>query len=299
VDRSPPAFFKQGYSANARLAFFSLLAIALLFVDSRLNVLSTLRQGLGMVLYPVQILLLQPRDAAVVGSEYLNDITKLRNENNELKKLEILNAQALLNAEQLAAENAQLRALVGAREKTSVSSLAVEVLYENRDAFTRKLVLDKGQTSGIKLGMPVIDPKGVVGQITRLFPLTAEVTVITDRNAAIPVQFQRTNQRTVAFGGVDGNRIELRYLPLNTDVKEGDVVATSGLDGVFPPGLPVGKVIRLERGASNSFARVLLEPLAAVDSTKLMMVLLVDNDALPSKPPLEGPTDGKKNGKRG
>jgi rod shape-determining protein MreC len=298
VDRSPPAFFKQGYSANARLVFFSILAIALLFIDSRLSVLSTLRQGLGMVLYPVQILLLQPRDAAVVGSEYLNDITKLRNENSELKKLEILNAQALLNAEQLAAENAQLRALVGARDKTSVSSLAVEVLYENRDAFTRKLVLDKGQTSGIKLGMPVIDPKGVVGQITRIFPLTSEVTVVTDRNAAIPVQFQRTNQRTVAFGGVDGNRIELRYLPLNTDVKEGDIVATSGLDGVFPPGLPVGKVIRLERGGSNSFARVLLEPIAAVDSTKLMMVLLVDNDALPSKPPLEAPGDGKKKGKR-
>jgi rod shape-determining protein MreC len=124
------------------------------------------------------------------------------------------------------------------------------------------------------------------------------VTVITDRNAAIPVQFQRTGQRTLAFGGVDGNRIELRYLPLNTDVKEGDIIATSGLDGVFPAGIPVGKVLKLERGASNSFARVLLEPMASVESTKLMLVLLVDNDALPSKPPLESVFEGKKKGKR-
>jgi rod shape-determining protein MreC len=298
VDRNPPAFFNQGYSANARLLFFSLLAIGLLFIDSRLSVLSTLRQGLGTALYPVQLLLLQPRDAAVVGSDYLGSVAKLRQENTELKKIEILNSKNLLKAEQLSAENIQLRALIGAREQTSTASLAVEVLYESRDAFTRKLVLDKGQTAGIKLGMPVIDAKGVVGQVTRLFPLTSEVTVITDRNAAIPVQFQRTGQRTLAFGGVDGNRIELRYLPLNTDVKEGDIIATSGLDGVFPAGIPVGKVLKLERGGSNSFARVLLEPMASVESTKLMLVLLVDNDALPSKPPLESVFEGKKKGKR-
>jgi rod shape-determining protein MreC len=298
VDRSPPPFFKQGYSANARLLFFSILAITLLFVDSRYNVLTALRQGLGTVLYPVQVLLLQPRDAAELGTDYLTAVAKLRKENSELKAIEIENSKTLLQVEQLSAENAQLRSLIGARTQTTTKSIAAEVLYETRDAFTRKLVLDKGQGAGVKLGMPVIDAKGVIGQITRIFPLTSEITVITDRNAAIPVQLQRTGQRTLAFGGVEGSRIELRYLPANTDVKEGDIVVTSGLDGVFPSGLPVGKVVRFERLGANAFARVVLEPTAQVDKTKLMLIMLVDNDSLPTRPPLESVSEGKKKVKK-
>lgn len=298
MDRNPPAFFKQGYSANARLLFFSLLAVALLFADSRFNVLYALRQGLGTALYPVQLLLLQPRDVVVTSTDYLSEVTQLRQENSELKKLEIANAKKLLQGDRYAAENAQLRSLAGAREQAVVKSITAEVLYETRDVFTRKLVLDKGIGAGVKLGMPVIDSKGIVGQVTRVFPLSCEITVITDRNAAIPVQLERTGQRTLAFGGVESGRIELRYLPVNTDIKEGDIVVSSGLDGVFPPGLPVGKVVRLERNGSSSFARVLLDPVAGVDTNNLLLILLVDNDSLPTKPPLESPNEGKKRGKK-
>ena len=274
------------------------MAITLLVVDSRYGVLSALRQGIGTALYPVQVLLLYPRDAASGSSEYFTEINQLRSENAELRKAGIANAKAILQSEQLAAENSQLRAIAGARESLDVKSVVGQVLYETRDAFARRLVLDKGQSSGVKLGMPVVDTFGVIGQVTRLFPLTAEVTVLTDRNAAIPVQLQRTGQRTVAFGGVENGRIELRYLPANTDIKEGDVVVSSGLDGVFPPGMPVGKVIRLERGGPNAFARVLLDPIAAVDSARLLLILMVDNTNLPSAPPLELPGDGRKKVKK-
>ena len=298
MDRSPPPFFKQGYSANVRLAFFALVAITLLVTDSRYGVLSALRQGIGTALYPVQVLLLYPRDAASGGGEYFTEINQLRAENAELKRAGVVNAMSLLRSEQLATENSQLRALAGAREPLNVKSVVGEVLYETRDAFTRKLVLDKGQGAGVKLGMPVVDAKGVVGQVTRLFPLTAEITVVTDRNAAIPVQVQRTGQRTVAFGGVENGRLELRYLPANTDIKDGDVVVSSGLDGVFPAGMPVGKVMRLERSGPNAFARVLLNPIADVDSVKLLLVLMVDNANLPSAPPLEMPSDTRKKVKK-
>ncbi len=296
MDRSPPAFFRQAYSANAKLAFFSLLAITLLFVDSRYDVLSTLRKGVGTALFPVQWALLKPRNAAMASTEYVADVNRLRSENAELRAVELANAKTLLRVEQLAAENAQIRALMGAREQTVTKSIGAEVLYETRDAFTRKFVIDKGQNSQIKLGMPVIDAKGLLGQITRVFPLTAEITVVNDRNAAIPAQVQRTGQRTVAFGGAEGGQIELRYLPANADVKEGDVVATSGLDGVFPAGLPIGKVIKFDR--AGAFARALLEPIATVDNTRMLLVLLVDNDALPSRPPLEPASEGKKKVKK-
>lgn len=293
MDHSPPPFFKQGPSANARLLFFSLFAITLLVVDSRLEVLGRLRQGIATVLYPVQRTLLVPRDVIGMGAEYLAEVGRLRAENAELRRLEAANANALLQTEQLAAENQQLRQLLAMRERTAIRSAVAEVLYDARDAFSRKLVLDKGQQSGVIAGQPVIDASGVVGQVTRVYPLSSEVTLITDRRSTIPVEIRRTGERSVAFGGSPDGTIELRYLRTGADVREGDQLVTSGLDGLFPPGLPVGAVRSVETG-SSAFVRVLIEPAAHAERTRLLLILLAEPPAQALPPPEESDVEPRR-----
>ena len=286
MDRSPPSFFNQGPSAHARLAFFALLAIALLVVDARMGTLAALRQGIGTVLYPLQRTLLVPRDLLRLGADYFGEIDRLRTENAELKRLEIANARALLRAEHLAAENAQLRALLGARERIAIPSVMAEVLYDTRDPYTRRIVIDRGLQHGVLAGQPVIDARGIAGQVTRVLPLSAEVTLLTDRNATIPVEISRTGQRSIAFGGAAPGLLELRFLSADRDLQEGDAVVTSGLDGVYPRGLPVGTVLRVEQtGASTTLSRVLVRPVSELERNHALLVLQVDRSALPPPPP--------------
>lgn len=283
MERTPPPFFRQGPSANLRVAAFALLALALLAADARMNWLATLRQGVATLLYPLQRTLLVPRDALALAADYLGEIGRLRAENAELHRIEIANARALLRAEQLADENAQLRRLLGAREPLAVQSVVAEVLYDARDPFARRVVIDQGAQQGVAAGQPVIDAGGVYGQVTRAFPLSAEVTLATDRNLTVPVQVVRSSLRAVAYGSTVPGQLELRWLPGNADVREGDLLSTSGLDGVYPAGLPVGRVIAVDRG-SSSFARVHVRPAADIERSRMLLVLRVDGGALPSAP---------------
>lgn len=285
MDRSPPPFFKQGPSANVRLAFFSLLAIALLVVDARFDTVSRLRQGIATMLYPVQQLLLMPRDLVDSFADYTGGIDRMRSENAEMRRIEATNARALLQNEQLATENSQLRQLLGMRERTSLRSTVAEVLYDARDSFSRRLVIDRGAQHGVQAGQPVIDAYGVIGQVTRAHPLSSEVTLVTDGNSTIPVELRRTGERTIAWGGSAPGTLELRFLPANSDIRQGDRLVTSGLDGLFPAGLPVAIVSAIEPGSTSAFMRVRAEPAAQVERTKLLLVLLAGPAESAAPPP--------------
>lgn len=298
MDRSPPPFFKQGPSANVRLAFFSLLAIALLIVDARFDTLSRLRQGVATVLYPVQRVLLLPRDLIASLGDYTGEIERLRAEHAEMRQIEAANARTLLQAEQLAAENSQLRQLLGMRERTAIRSTVAEVLYDAPDPFSRRLVVDRGLQHGVKAGQPVIDAHGVIGQVTRAHPLSSEVTLVTDRNSTIPIEIRRTGIRTLAWGAATGGTIELRFLPAASDIRAGDELVTSGLDGLFPPGLPVARVTSVGSGSTSAFMRVVAEPAARVERTKLLLVLLVEPPA-DTPQAAEPPPDSRRRGRRG
>jgi rod shape-determining protein MreC len=298
MDRSPPPFFRQGISANARLLFFGLLSIGLLIADSRFDALGGLRQGIGNALYPVQRVLLVPRDTVAGVTGYFSELSSLRSENAELKRIEALNAKALLQVEQLASENKRLRDLAGARERATVKSVLAEVLYETRDPFTRKLVIDKGAKQQVLIGQPVIDAKGLIGQITRVFQFSSEMTLVTDRNMTVPVVLQRTGMRSVAFGGAAPGRMELRYLASSADLKEGDLLTTSGLDALYPPGLPVGRVERIERGGDDDFVKVLILPSAEIQNNHLLVVLQVDTSAIPPAPPVDTIDPARKRSRR-
>ena len=185
--------------------------------------------------------------------------------------------------EQLALENNHLRHLLELRERYPTTAIAAEVLYEAADPFMRKMILNKGATHGVQNSSPVMDDQGILGQVTRVHPLVSEITLVTDREHSIPVLNTRTGARGVAFGESGGAPLlELRYMATNADIEEGDVLTTSGVDGVYPPGIPVAKVVKIERRADSVFARILCESLARVQGARHVMVLEPVKFSLPS-----------------
>jgi rod shape-determining protein MreC len=293
MEYSPPPLFKQGASARAKVVFFSLIALILLVADSRLRSLGTVRQVVGTALYPLQVAAMLPRDAANMAGSYFTSLSSLERENRSLKQEKVGNAQTLQQAQQLAAENDQLRKLLAANERVPMKSIMSEILYDARDAFTRKIVLDRGTRQGVALGQPVIDDSGVVGQVTRVFPFTAEVTLLTDKDQAIPVQVVRSGLRSIAYGQGHSGSLDLRFMPTNADIKSGDTLVTSGIDGVYPAGLAVAKVTNVETKSSDAFARITCQPLAGVDRNRQLLILLAENK-LPPRPEPEDPKEFKK-----
>jgi rod shape-determining protein MreC len=283
MEYSPPPLFKQGASARAKVVIFALVAIALLLADSRLRSLGQIRQVVGTILYPLQIVALMPRDAAYMVSDYFSSVSTLHTENRKLKSEHIANGQTLQQAQQLASENVHLRKLLAANERLQVRSVMSEILYDARDAFTRKVVVDRGSNQGVAPGQPVIDDVGVVGQVTRVFPFTSEVTLLTDKDQAIPVQVVRSGLRSIAYGQGHSGSLDLRFMPVNADIRNGDVLVTSGIDGVYPAGLAVAKVVQVESKSSDAFARIVCQPLAGIDRNRQLLILLTEMN-FPARP---------------
>jgi len=298
MDYGPPPLFNQGVSARARLAFFSFLAVALIIIDSRIRVLETMRLGVGVVLYPVQWVLLVPGRVAESIGDYFTTVSTLQRENEELKRSAVERSQALLESQQLGNENERLRQLLGARDKLGNKAILGTVLYEPRDRFSRKIVLNVGMDQGARAGNPVIDEVGVVGQITRVFKGTSEVTLLTDKDQSIPVQIVRNGLRGVAFGGVDPGTLDLRFMAANADIVNGDIAVTSGLDGIYPPGLAVARVTLVERAVKDQFARIAMQPMAGVESHTQLLVLLIEPAQLALPPPLAPETAARRGGRK-
>lgn len=287
LDRTPPPFFRQGPSALTKLVFFSALAVFLMVADSRFRIAQPLRAGLATALLPVQRTLAVPVDAVRSMADYAQGLDRALQAEQAARARLAAQAEAAARAEQLAAENARLRALLELRPALAVRSLAAEVMYEAADPYSRKLFIDRGRTHGVALGGPVINEAGVLGQVTRLYPLSAEVTLLVDKDAAIPVLNVRTQQRSAAFGGAVsplGGALELRFLSGNADVQPGDRLVTSGIDGVYPPGLAVATVLSVERRADTGFAHIVLAPAARADGVRHVLVLEPLAVQLPPRP---------------
>ena len=273
LDRTPPPFFRQGPSALTKLLFFSALALFLMVADTRFEFARPIRAALATGLLPVQRTLNIPVQLWHTSDDYLRGLNAaLINESAASEKLALLSEKAA-SAERLAQENTRLRALLDMRPGLPVRSIAAEVLYEGADPFSRKLFIDRGATQGVLAGAPVIGPDGVIGQVTRVFPLNSQVTLLIDKDAAIPVLNARTQARSAAVGGAGGNAMELRFMSPNADVQVGDELTTSGVDGVYPSGLSVARVSAVERRAESGFARILLTPSASSDGVRYVLVL--------------------------
>ncbi|MBL8386615.1 MAG: rod shape-determining protein MreC [Hydrogenophaga sp.] len=286
LDRTPPPFFKQGPSALSKLMVFSAVALFLMVADTRFRITTPVRAALATALYPVQWLVMQPVDAFAHAGEYFTSLrTAQKNEADARVRL-AAQADRALQVEQLALENRRLRDLLAMRERIGTPSTGAQVLYDAADPYSRKVVIDRGQTHGIVAGSPVIDESGVIGQVTRVYPLVSEVTMLIDRDQAIPVLNTRTGVRSVVYGqpGPGGDGLELRYTLANADLNEGDLLTTSGVDGVYPPGLPVGRITKVERRAESSFTRIHCEPVARMQGALHVLVLTPVGQALPPPP---------------
>lgn len=280
MDATPP-LFKQGTPARVRAGIFVVLALVMLFVDARLQLLEKIRLGISTLLYPVQQVALLPRNALYAVSDHMASINTLQKENQELRYQQAVNAQMLQQAQQIKAENLQLRNLMHMQQTMPIKSLVAEILYDARDPFTRKIILNRGSQHDVLPGQPVIDDMGIVGQVTRVFPLWSEVTLLTDQDQAIPVQVLRNGMRSVVYGSGQSGLLDLRYVSVNADVQKGDVLVTSGIDGVFPPGLAVATITQVENRMAAAFANIVCQPIGGIDRNKFFLILLTEKQSRP------------------
>lgn len=279
---SAPPIFKRGPSLIIRLVFFTILSLVLLVADARFRYLEDIRSGVSVVLFPMQEAAAVPAAVLERAGEFFVTQAALYRENEQLKRERLLNVSEVQRIKALEADNEQLRRLVNAPPIPTRERTVAEIIYESRDPFTRKVVIDRGTMHGIKTGQAVVDHLGVIGQVTRAFPFVSEVSLVTDKSQSVPVQSVRSGVRSITFGlGHDG-AVELRFMPVNADVQNGDLFVTSGIDGVFPAGLPVAVVTNIERNA-QSFARITCAPAAAVSSYTRVAVLS-DPPPMPANP---------------
>jgi len=298
----PPPFFNRGPAPLVRLTFFVSLAILLMVLDARFRYAESVRQVVALAAYPIQRVAMAPVDLfnGVVG--YFSSTAALRAENAALRMKQLREAPELLRLEALKQENDQLRRLLDAKQRLPRKSAFAEILYTARDPFSRKVVIDKGSQNGILAGEPVIDDIGVIGQVTRVYLLMSEVTLLSDKDQAIPVQVLRNGLRAVAYGGGESGTLDLRFMAANADIKNDDVLVTSGIDGTYPPGLPVATVARIERDAAYAFARITLAPTAGID--RYRQVLVLSKEVMPpppaeAEPPARKPARPKRQRKAG
>lgn len=296
MDHTPPPFFKRGPAPLVRLFFFASLSLALLVIDARFRYAEGLRSWLALAAYPVQRAATTPVELVGAIGSFFSTQAQLVAENERLRAKALTYSQHAQRYEAAYAEAEQLRKLVGVQERLEVRAVPAEVMYNGRDPYAHKLFIDRGATHGVRPGSPVTDETGVVGQVTRVHPLVSEVTLATDRDQAIPVQVVRNGLRAVAFGGGATGTLELRFMAANADIQTNDRLVTSGIDGTYPPGLPVATVMRIERDAENAFARVVCRPAAGVDRGRFVLVL-TDETVKPPRP--EEAQAGKEKLRRG
>jgi rod shape-determining protein MreC len=281
-----PQFFRHGPSLLARLVFFVLLSLLLMATDARFKYLPEIRQAFAIIIYPLQNLANAPSAVYDAISEFFAS-QHLTVENEDLKQQHLIDHGQLQRLRALEAENAQLRKLLETAQRLESKAVMAEILHVPRDPFNRKVILDKGSQSGVQPGQVVVDDVGVVGQVTRNYPWLSEVTLITDKDHSVPVQVVRNGLRSVVSGtGKDGT-LELRYVAVNTDIEEGDMLVTSGIDGVYPPGLPVAVVSKIERNPTYVFAQVTCTPAAGVGHYRQLLILSLPTSVTETKNPAE------------
>lgn len=288
-----PSFIRQGPSPGARLAVCAALSVALLIGDSQYGLMEYTRQGMSVLFYPLQRAINYPLIAARRVDDFLTTQSMLQAENERLRRQQMVLQARVQQLDAVGREYDGLRALNQLKSRRADGMSLAEILYTGRDPFSYKIIIDKGEDSRIKPGQPVVDDRGLLGQITRVQPLTAEVTLVTDKSLMVPVMIQRTGLRAILYGY--GGGVEARYLPIHADVRPGDLLLTSGIDGLYPEGIPVAMVTRVERNPDTAFIRVTTLPTAGVQKGRFVLILKEKGNvpARPADPVPPTPKPGK------
>ena len=281
----PPPFFRRGPSPLARLTFFALLAIATMIADHRFGALEAVRLSLSVLVHPLQQVAAAPAMAFSRVTDYFTSQDRLLRENEALRARLLEYAAAAQQAKLLQAEQEHLLGMMPGRSRFATDGILGEVLSYGRNAFTRKLVLDKGLAQGVKAGMPVIDGEGVVGQITAVGTFTSETTLLTEKDQSVPVMLTRNGLRAIAVGSGKDGSIDVPFMPVSADIQNGDLFVTSGIAGTYPAGLVVARITAVEKNAAYVFAKITAKPAAGVDNHRFVRILTAERPAMPPPPP--------------
>ncbi len=267
------AFFVRGPSPFSRMMFFCALSIVLMAVDSRLNYLAQFRQTFIAALHPLEMVANAPSEWGMNIRQYFTSHNRLLVENQQLKQQAVEHKVMLQRLSTIELENSHLKTLLKGNAPLIPKAILGEILHMGRDPFSNVIVINRGTQHGVKAGQAVVDAEGVVGQVTRAFPFSAEVTLITDDNLSIPIQVERNQLRAIAFGEGKSNTIDLPFLPTSVDIKVGDKLVTSGIDGVYPAGLAVAKVTQVRQSPDSPFAKIVSTPIAGVNNHLQLLIL--------------------------
>jgi rod shape-determining protein MreC len=252
------------------------------------------RQGFVAILHPLEILAASPIRLYHQIGEHFSSQGALLRETHQLREQNMRLSTELQRLPAMQVENVQLRQLLEARQSLDQPARVAEIVHAGRDPFVQKIIVNIGSQQNVAAGQAVVDGLGVIGQVTRAYPFSSEVTLITDRELAVPVQVERNGLRAIAFGYGSGNVMDVPYLPVNVDIKEGDKLVTSGIDGTYPIGLAVATVTRIERNVDSPFARIICTPVAGTDRHRQVLILTTSGPETELLPAVEPSTEKHK-----
>ena len=290
-DPDPRPLLLGGPALGLRLIVLAAMAAGLMVADHRDHHLAAIRDGIATLAYPIQWAISAPVQAWDAMRESFATKTRVEAENVKLESDNLVLRLKLLRYESLEQENARLRAVRESSPRAVQRSLVAEILRVDLDPFRQRVLVNKGTRAGVFRGQAAIDAQGIYGQVTRAGPLSAEIILITDPEHAIPVQVNRTGARSIALGTGRSGLLSLPYLPQNTDVIVGDLLVSSGLGGVYPPGYPVAKVTAVVRDPGQPLLAVEAAPLAGLDRDPEVLLVWFDNAIVEPEP--ETPPPGE------
>ena len=273
----PQTLFSRGPSATSHMVILIAASIALMTIDHRWHSLELVRSTLSGVLYPLQYTIDLPIRLYYWGDEVLTTHQTLLDKNRQFEQRHLENRVQLQKLDILERENERLRRMLSAIPKTTDRLLIAEIINVDVDPYLHLILLNKGSKNGVYRGQPIIDARGVMGQIVHVGILSSTALLITDASHAIPVQVNRTGLRAVADGTGKKDILKIRHLPHNVDIEEGDLLITSGLGGVFPPNFPVAVINRVERPIGQTFATIEAMPQADLDKSREVLLVWTRN----------------------
>jgi rod shape-determining protein MreC len=283
----------RGPPLGASFFFLTIVSITLMVLDHRGNYLETAKMWMGLATHPFYSVVQAPFDVWSWLTGSFADRTQLRQANGRLtEQLRVARIRAL-QFESLNEENRRLRAIRAASQGMGERTLIAEIIRVDVDPFRHRVRINKGADDGVFKGQPVLDAFGIVGQVTRVDRYTSELILISDNEHATPVQVNRNGIRSIAVGTGDVNKLTLPFLTVEADVKAGDLLVSSGLDGIFPAGYPVARIAKVERDPSQTFAVVEAKPMAQLDRSREVLLLWfqANPDAQPEARPESAATE--------
>jgi len=268
--------FAKGPSLGVRLLVLVVLSAVLMVVDARFEVLQPLRSQLGLIVEPTYRVARLPMTLWEEATQQIASRSELVAENEKLKAEALLMQGRLQKLATLTEQNVRLRELLNSAALVEEKVLVTELIGVDPNPFTHRILIDKGEKDGVFLGQPVLDARGLMGQVVEVMPYTARVLLLTDTNHSIPVQDNRNGLRAIAVGTGNPERLELRHVADTADIKEGDLLVSSGMGQRFPAGYPVATVSEVIHDSGQPFAIVRAVPTAALNRSRYMLLVFTD-----------------------